>query len=261
MNNKQKFSTLLVLSALANQASAQDVYNFYFNKNNPNQKAQIIGSPGQTNLPSEQSQAPAAKPEIPAEAKSTIASIKEEKKESSFENWEVSIGRATAYGWGDYSSSINGDGTYDYTSNDYYSEGMSIGISKNFNRYFGADINLSNLSVKDIEGEKDFLNARLGFSFTPVRLNILGHDFLELGALAGIGSFQQFTIEERENYNSSSWGYSEHIVDEKTLFKPFLGARMGLNLTNELGLVLEYAHIEVDDASLGFSNFSLRYRI
>ena len=258
MNNKQKFSTLLVLSALANQASAQDVYNFYFNKNNQNQKAQIMtgsdNSPS-TGIPTENENViNTASPK--AESKTEVNTTP--KPENKFDNWEFMVGTANSYGWGGY---VEWDSYSDIDiNNDYDAKGIEIGVSKNFNRYLGADFRMSSMSLQNIDGTEDFYNARAGFSFTPIRLNIIGHDFLELGAIFGIGTFQKFQVENDFGAGGGGWDRGT-VVDQVTVARPYFGGRLAFNITDKVGLMLESAAIKEDDTTISNSSFSLRYRL
>ena len=191
-----------------------------------------------------------------------------------FKTWELSIGRAHAYGLGDASywsgsstssetvtsTSYFYDGYYSdydssYTDGDYEADGLGISASKYFNKYIGSDFGLSFLNVNEIYGDESFIQARAGLVVTPLRLNIFGHDFLEFSGIAGFANFKRYTIEYADDYASKG-----EIVGDTNVIKPYLGIRVAFNFTDKVAFVIDSFSAESDDYVMNSGSGSLRYR-
>lgn len=240
---KRLLMTLILVNTSI--AHAQDVYNFYFNKKNENQKTMIETGSGQGS--------PTVS--VKNEDNTIVADTPVKNFEKKFKNWEFTLGVANTYSWDGEWNRAPSDANYDL-ENYYMAKGYSLNASKNFNRYFAGDLGISFLETTSSDDVEDFVNFKAGFAFTPIRINMIGHDLIEFGALFGMASFQQFTV--KRSY-MDDWEEGD-IVDQVTMVRPYLGLRFAINFTEKIGIVTESIAYEEDKTEIVNNSFGLRYK-
>lgn len=224
---------ILMLARENAGAQNNDVYNFYFQKGSAPQSV-IQGGSGQAasqplNAPTPL--APVAPPPSPEAMVATSAPAPEAVKKD-YNHFELhlgptrikdEVGSATAY---------------------------TVGTQLNFNRYLGARFQGHYLAVESADYERpindrDQASNRWGglvaVVFTPLRMDLVGHKLIRIGAMAGARSERRF--------DEGSSG------DVNTKVQAFVGASVGVNLNENVGI--EGSVAMVDGGEIGQATGSL----
>lgn len=265
MNNILRLLSICIFTLTAGTAHSQEVYNFYFNKNNTPASLnlqQAGGSAGQatTAQPVQVPMAPdATVTNTPAAASATSTAIAPVAPVVDKKAWkyEFGVGYFNASGWGEESYSDYSD---TYTATDHYSGGWGLIGALRINKFISVDGAIASLSLEDYyDDESDqYLYLSAGMTITPLRINVFGHDLVELGLLAGLMTNKHYTFEE--NYDDVS-GYSYEMTDEILTIDPYLGLKIGFNITNKLVLAVEGRSSNREDYTNSAGSMSLRYKI
>ncbi len=187
--------------------SNNDVYNFYFQKG-PAPQTVIQGGGGQKAEPAKQDSLP-TEVEVPETASpppqtTKTAIVPEQTKHDRGEhNYEIYLGitrLSDAIGTGD---------------------AYTLGFQYNFNRYIGARLDTRVLAVDTATYRKEILNPddsqnRWGGSaslvFTPLRLELLGHQLLRVSATAGVLSERKIKKQTDNEVSVQGRGFVGGIV-------------------------------------------------
>lgn len=267
MNNILRLLSICIFTLTAGTAHSQEVYNFYFNKNNTPASLnlqQAGGSAGQaTAAPIQPPMAPDAtvtNTQAAASATSTAVAPVAKVVDKTAWDFEVGLGyfNASSYGSRGYSTYDSSIGYYDssYISNEYYAGGWGLVGSMRLNKYISVDGAFASLKVDEMYGGGDqFLYLSSGVTITPLRLNVFGHDLVELGLIAGMMTNQSYTFEENESNN-----YEYEKVDEVVTVDPYIGLKVAFNLTNKLAIAFEGKSSKRDDFTSSAGTSTLRYK-
>jgi hypothetical protein len=236
------FSYTIIVFAQQTQNSGNDVYNFYFQKA-PGPQTVIQGGAQPAQVPTP---VPPPQPTPPTlsdtfvqqqavPTNSNAASTNPTASEvSDFKRWEVT------FGWADqmYYKTIQSDGTKMKSLG--ARTGVGVGIRRNINRYFAVEGGLSytpndseELIVHSRELKDDNLGAipnLSGFAgavVTPLKLNLFGHEFIELSAIGGAMTYNE----------------PHDVKGSATNVAGYLGPRLALNLSNDFGLELSSKYV------------------
>jgi hypothetical protein len=223
-----------------------DVYNFYFQKGGAPQSV-IQGGRGQGVNSDEASKASPALLPKSEETKTpvTVASaptLAADLKKQDYKSFNVLLG------YGQISDEVGTSGAY------------SLGAQYNFNKFLGVRLQ-GHLTASETEkptvklADSNQSSNRYGgygaVVFTPLHIELLGHQLIEVSALAGGMSYREhgepvFDLQGSQNYNV------------RTSLRGFLGAAATFTLNENVGLEL-FASM-VDGGKLGRVTGSLAFR-
>ena len=247
MNQVFRLMALVAVVFYSNISPAQDVYNFYFNKNtkpgavnlqpDPNAANPVVNTPAQT--PATVAPVP---PLAPVNTQAPITQPKVAKDD--FKKWEVGVGTYSSSSWGK-STNVFGDRYH-------HAEGLGLVGAKRLNKYFSLDATVANLEDSDLN--IDYLYFAAGIVITPLRINLFGHDLIELGLQLGLQTNQDVSVTEDIN------SFEIESTRETLTVNPYLGIKLGVNMTKELALVVESKSSSRDDVEFHSGSLSLRYR-
>lgn len=220
-------------------ASAEDVYNFYFQKTDEASPTAIT-----------KEMAPVAPVQT---LKGDLKT--DEKKNPSLKNMELGIYRS----WVSSSSKRTTHFGKDYDDR-AVRDSVSILGSYRFNRYVVADGGFYLLSgwnsrSKDYSAveTKSSYEGSIGLSVIPLHLNVFGYQLLEVGVSAGVMTMTKMKVKEGTPGSSKI----TEAGDMKKIYGAYLGPHVALNLTRDLGLVFDLKSA-ANQASV--TSVGLRYR-
>ncbi len=227
-----KTLAMLSICLVASQAvSADDVYNFYFQK-----------APGPTTVIQGGAQKTEAQTVEPIPSQPVAAPIKEEsavatsapapivEKKSEFKNWELAAGYA-----------LVADEIDQF-------KGWGIAVNYNFNRYLGLGAGFVHANDEEFNHYKDNagrtpFDFHIGAIVTPIHMQLFGYSFLELGLTAGF--MTQAKLESKGVVRTTP-GY--------------IGPRIAINFTQNFGLIADIRTIPINGARYGQATTGLRMR-
>jgi hypothetical protein len=239
------FSVFALL--VSSRSDAQDVYNFYFQKNAPvpvtttNSTATPAATP--TTEPAAENKIEAAKPLMkPVEEK------------DSFRRWEMMLSYASA-GFTTYekyaNDSISGEGETSTTAN-----GTGFMTSYRFNKFVSVDGAFYYVKTKNVQTPQPYVNGAIGLMVTPLHINIFGYELIEFGVGAGLA----LTNKLKTEYNT----YTDEITvkDEKRIYAPYVGTRLAVNFVPQLAAVIDARSIVGGESGAGggLLQLGMRYR-
>ncbi len=264
-----RFLILIVFSLAAiligsTESHAQDFYNFYFQKNTGAQAA--LGPQGPSPVPGQvtESQAPLSPPVAPTTVQNSIKPVSESK--SDFRKYDVSFSKSSvgspgvvtdrnAYGLDPSEYETVGSESYDDV---YARDAYSLIGSYRFNRFVATEVGvtystkwLSDTPEKEGLGDGKDIDGSLGIALTPIHINVFGYELLEIGVLAGVFTQTKFEVDIDRKGNASS--------DKEKVIAPYLGPRLAINLTPELGVVLD-GRMKPKSSGGGIASLGIRYR-
>ncbi len=251
---------LLSLAAVcigATESRAQDVYNFYFQKNTAAQAP--LGPLVTTPATGSSSQSAAPLPtQLPATTVQTdvkrLSPVK-----ADFRRFDVTVAKAQVISPTVTTYQVTEDNLY----NDKYKgvearDAYSLVLSYRFNRFVASDFGLTySTSWKNSDplirgmGKGVDLDGNLGIALTPIHINFFGYELIEIGVLGGLMTQTKFELFEKFDAGEGTFKNKSKIV------VPYLGPRLAVNLTQELGLVLD-GRIRTDNS--GIASLGLKYR-
>lgn len=220
-SDKLKLALALIavaMVALSNEARAQDVYNFYFQKSATQPSAPSgVSTSSETAAPSSTpaaapapapaaAAAPAPKPTEATPSASLAATVPPPAKDE-YKRWQVNV----AYGKSvDYEKDFRGlSFGGDYGINKYFGFQGQIFTGKVMNRY-GDRLNDDNTTQ---------FAGSLGVKVTPIHVQLFGWNFIEFAALAGV---------------MSSTGRQAH---HEFRFAPYVGGGVTVNFSENVAFV------------------------
>ncbi len=216
-------------------ADADDVYNFYFQKGGAPQNV-IQGGGGQSTAAKpapnpETASAPAPVPApMPEATNSSTQTVATPMEPSSSGHKPFTLG----VGYGRIVDPLGSSAAY--TFNAQY----------NFNRFLGfrAQARLRNTKTNkynqspfytDESPDKNKWGGMAAITFTPLRLDLMGHRFIEFSAFAGAETYRKFAMDERpDRYGHYSYGPGKRRV--VTGVAPILGVSSLVALNENVGL-------------------------
>jgi hypothetical protein len=218
-----------ILLFVANTAQAQDVYNFYFQKNQP-ARNNVTEKALEVSAPRPVSQAAVVKP-------------KEEKKVE-LKHFEFGVSKG-------YTRVMIDDRVTGYDDL-IEAEGVGLQGAYRFNKYFAVDgaLNITEIDSVNYDEERSrLIDASLGVAVTPIHITLFGVELIEFSALAGVMSGTQGIV-NRDDTLEMERVYGAHI-----------GLRLGINLTSQLALVAGGTRMVSSDRDyISLSQAGLRYR-
>lgn len=222
-------------------ARADDVYNFYFQKGSGPQTV-VQGGSGQSSaakaaatLPTTSNEpapatpqpisAPAANPSPAVNSNSSLSTAQAPFPQEESGNRPFTI----LLGYGKVADSLGSNMSY------------SVGLQYNFNRFLGARLQgrfrdtqsgNSNYELTNGNQSANKVGGMLAMMFTPLRLDLLGHRFMEFSAFAGAETYRRIS-----DFSQDSSGSTEATV--ATGFAPLVGATALLGLNDNVGIELQ----------------------
>jgi hypothetical protein len=216
-------------------SAGNDVYNFYFQKA-PGPVTVIQGGANAStkDSQSEQKLTPTGEPApSPTEAQNkTNNELTYELK--NLKRWEFTVGQGQAGYLYQDDNGRNSMGT---------NAGLGMQARYNANKYFSFDTLVlltgakgfvadeSNSARQAFFDEKksdaNIFNISAGAAFTPMRINILGHDLFEFGIVAGLTTVQYYFGDT-----------------PRTMVGVYLGPRFAINFSDKVAMVTEYKYLE-----------------
>ncbi len=226
-----RFLFLILIFAICSlliptESRAQDIYNFYFQKT-PGATAPTVNS-----APAPQTTPPASPP-APAPSPAIQAPLPQGQNEkSALKTWELGLYNS----WitvpiderGEYSNEGSGN-----------QKGLGVLGAYRFNKFVSAEAGIlyrngwenSNSGESRYDDGKGF-EGMLGVAVAPIHINLFGYELIELAATGGIMSMSKYTSQIDTNYEVSGVRVRRESV-------AYLGPRISLNLTSDLGVVLD----------------------
>jgi hypothetical protein len=254
--NPMRLILLLALcfSALfySTRSDAQDVYNFYFQKNSP-----LMGVPPVTPQANQQmpiapmtpqadQQMPIAPVTLQADQQMPIASVTNTVSAQTnppamdtkaIKRFELGFGYAAQT----YRKTYTGSSPDDNFNSDG-ATGFGLLLGYRFNKYFALDLAASVTNNHDTDETRRMPQGSFGLLITPVHINLFGYEFIELAGTAGVMSGQRIVatsgswVVSSPNNTSSSYSTEEKVEKKETVFGGYVGGRLALNLTRELAI-------------------------
>ncbi len=216
------FSVFALL--VSSRSDAQDVYNFYFQKNAPQQNPALSpAAPTPATVPAAQSttisEAPAA---------SVAAVTATEKKFRRFE-FGVSYGSTSFSEEYKYSDS-QGEDRFEM-SNGGTGFGIQGGIR--FNKYVALDgmFNVTTIKSEEYEDRTRLYQGSFGVLVTPIHINLFGYELLELSASGGVMNGQKAVV--KSDFTKDKLQDIDHV------YGAYAGGRIAANLTPELAVFFD----------------------
>lgn len=247
-----RWFVLIVFSVFAllvsSRSDAQDVYNFYFQKN----------APTATTVTPTQSAPVSTSEEGPTQAKvessKSVAAQAEEKKDD-FRRWEMMLSYA-AVSFTTNETEVDGldrRGEYEMGTN---ASGTGFMTGYRFNKYVSVDGAFYYIKTKNVGASRPYVNGGLGFMITPLHINLFGYELIEFGVGGGVVTTNKLDTD----YNLST---GESVVtDEARVFAPYAGTRIAVNLVPQLALVVDGRTVIGGEtgAGGGLMQLGMRYR-
>jgi hypothetical protein len=219
MNFKPLFFVCIL--PIASTALAQDVYNFYFQKNMSPQFP-VTGS--SANKPATQ---PAVQKVTSVENPETTAT-----QNKTFRRFEfgLSYGTTSFAEKFEYSDSIYDD---DFEmSNGGTGFGIQGGIR--FNKFFSLDgmFNVTEVKSEEYDDGRKIYQGSLGLLVTPIHINLFGYELFEISASGGLMNGYKAVI------SANDFG-EDKLQDIQNVYGGYAGARLAANLTSELAVFFD----------------------
>lgn len=250
-------SILLIALITSTPAMAQDVYNFYFQKNNPGTTATTPTAPG---TPGVDQKAVTASPEttasVPA-ANNVKTDLKQEDKTSAIlKRMELGIGKA----W------VNSNSKRKTPSNDTSDDSVqreAIGIlgTYRFNKFVAAEGGFFiTTGWQEVSKEYDKVangqgfEGSVGLSVTPIHLNVFGYELLEVGITGGMMSITKYKAKEKTNGNGET---EIDSGDANKIYGVYFGPKVAVNITPAIAAVFELKNV---NGLASTSSLAVRYR-
>lgn len=233
------FSVLSLL--VSTRSDAQDVYNFYFQKNGAT--APTVTTPG-TPTPAATALPPAPVNQIEANQPEKSTAPK-----SSIKRFEIGLARAT--------TKIS---VLDQKFLDEYpqtGEGYGIQGGIRFNKFFAADFTF-NVTENDNSFNEPikFYDGALGLLITPVHINLFGYELFEISGAFGGMSGTRLTLQSdtnEPNYLS--------VIDQERIWGGYAGAKIAANITPDAAIAFDAKQmLGSQNGNIEMYQFSLRYR-
>jgi hypothetical protein len=239
------FSVFALL--VSSRSDAQDVYNFYFQKNAP---VPVTSTNATATPPATATTEPALENKI--ETAKPVAKPLEEKND--FRRWEMMLAYAYA-GFTSYEKyadpSIGPEGE---TSTN--AKGTGFMTSYRFNKFVSVDGAFYYLKTENVQTPRPYVNGAIGLMVTPLHVNIFGYELIEFGVGAGLALTNKLETE----YNTFT---NEIIVkDEKRIYAPYFGIRLAINFVPQLAAVIDARNIVGGESGAGggLAQVGMRYR-
>ncbi len=251
------FISLAVVLMASTESHAQDVYNFYFQKNTGAQAPLGQLAPTQTSGLSSESTAPLSPP-LPPTTVQADAKISSEPKKA-FRRFDVSFAKAWVGSPTAVTDRVGSFGNYNGVDT---REAYSLVLSYRFNRFVASEAGLivsTNWQSEDPEkrgmGNGKDIDGNFGIAFTPIHINFFGYELIEMGVLAGFMTQTQFELEtEAESYSNDGF-----FRDKSKTVIPYLGPRLAINLADELAVVLDGRLMPKSNGG-GMASLGVKYR-
>ena len=227
---------------------AQDVYNFYFQKN------QGVTSSGTTTPGAQPSPKSEASPEN-TDKKETQAAAAATEKIEKLKRWELGVYKTWAGDTVESVASNDGDMGDDVIT----SNAFSVQGAYRFNKFFSLDAGVfvstspQSQMYTYLSDSKD-VNGSLGIRITPIHINLFGYELIEIGINAGVMSMREYVVDDINAYPQEP-----KEISNKKVFKPYLGPQIAINLTPELGLIVD-GKLQPKTDGGGYASVGLRYR-
>lgn len=245
---------LIIASILigSSPSHAQDVYNFYFQKNmgaTPN----IVTPQGPASSPS----AVAATPVAPVanQVSAEVATTPLEK--AAFKKWDIGIAK-TWMATPTETKDLFYDDKYTYKdapTKDAY----NLSGSYRFNRFVAAEAGIVYSTKWQVDrsemGEARSVDGNIGIALTPIHINLFGYELIEIGILGG--AMTQTSYKMQKTFNDTKDETKK--IDEKKSIVPYVGPRLAINLTQDLAIVMD-ARLKPQSDGGGFVSTGLKYR-
>lgn len=240
------FSVFALL--VSSRSDAQDVYNFYFQKNAPvpgtTTNSTVTPAPTLTTEPATENKIEAAKPLMkPVEEK------------DAFRRWEMMLSYASAAytTYEKYSDESFGSGEEEMST---VASGTGFMTSYRFNKFVSVDGAFYYVKTKNVQTPQPYVNGAIGLMVTPLHINIFGYELIEFGVGAGLALTNKLNTE----YNT----YTNEVVvkDEKRIYAPYVGTRLAINFVPQLAAVVDARSIVGGESGAGggLLQLGMRYR-
>ena len=249
----------LCFSALfySTRSDAQDVYNFYFQKNMP------FSPQGTTTAPAAPTSIAQPAPGAPATLAAPAPSPATAAAPAPLKKFELGLGYASQ----SYAKAYTSDGPADGFVRDG-GAGFGLVAGYRLNKYFALDLAASVTNNHESEETRRMPQGSFGLVVTPIHINLFGFEFIELSATGGAMSGQRMTakagggvITSSDDGTVASTTTEEQILKKETVFGAYAGGRLGLNLTSELGLFLDYKQmLGAENREIAMGMAGLKYR-
>ncbi len=240
------FSVFALL--VSSRSDAQDVYNFYFQKNAPVPT---------TTTNSTTAQPAASVTETPAENKieATKPTPKPAEEKDEFRRWEMMLSYATvSFSTNETEiSSLDRRDDYEMSTN---ATGTGFMTSYRFNKFVSVDGAFYYIKTKDVGASRPYVNGALGFMITPLHINLFGYELIEFGVGGGVVTTNKLDTD----YNIDT--QESVVTDEARVFAPYAGVRLAINLAPQLAIVMDGRSVVGGDtgAGGGLAQLGMRYR-
>jgi hypothetical protein len=240
------FSVFALL--VSSRSDAQDVYNFYFQKNAP------VPTTTTTALPT------ATPVDAPVENKIEAAKpVPPQNESEQLRRWELML----SYAGGSFSAEERTTDSSDLGEPDtgtqqsfVNGEGSGLITAYRFNKFVSAEGAFSYLKTKNSQAdlEKAYHNFGLGLMVTPLHINMFGYELIEFGVGGGLASTYKF---------DTTYDYANRktkVDKEKHVFAPYAGIRIAVNFVPQLALVVDSKKILGSGQGGVLGQIGLRYR-
>jgi hypothetical protein len=196
---------LFLVLVYSGKTLAQDVYNFYFQKNTPAVSTEEVEQP------------------ISTQAVATPALTSPE-----LSRWEISPGVA----WDAVPSRVSSSGWGEYDSN-YGASGFSLIAGYRFNRFIALDGALSYTKVSSDGIDHGMFDGSIGGLATPIHINVFGYELIECAFGAGVmtSSLLRTTRDWENNI--------DRLNGSSKIFTPYASFRLAVNFTPEVAVFLD----------------------
>lgn len=240
------FSVFALL--VSSRSDAQDVYNFYFQKNAP-----VPGTT--TNSTASPAATVTTEPAVENKIEAAKPAVKPVEEKNDFRRWEMMLSYAgggfiTTEKYSEDSSIFNDQETSTNVT------GTGFMTSYRFNKFVSVDGAFYYLKTKNVQTPQPYVNGALGLMVTPLHINIFGYELIEFGVGAGLVLTNKLETE----YNTIT---SDVIVkDEKRIYAPYVGTRLAVNFVPQLAAVVDVRSIVGGDSGAGggLMQLGMRYR-
>ena len=232
-----------VISIGTNEAAAQDVYNFYFQKapgGVVTPAPAVTPQPQQAPMPASPIAAPAAAPT----AQTSVITTATTEEKPKFYNWSIQLLRAdVADSYSDMNRSVR--------------ERLGLQVGYRLNKYVGAELGSSFGSMytswKGATGRdvSDSFVPFVGARVNPFHLNIFGAEMLEFFVLGGMMYLDSSQTQVHYSLNPTG--------DGKQQLYGYLGGGMRICFGERVGLEIA-SHVQNGDSRYGFSSIGVDVR-
>jgi hypothetical protein len=241
------FSVFALL--VSSRSDAQDVYNFYFQKNAP---VPVTTTNATATPPATATTEPALENKI--EAAKPVAKSVEEKND--FRRWEMMLSYA---GGGFITNEKYTDrsfGTPGESETSTNVRGTGFMTSYRFNKFVSVDGAFYYLKTENVQTPNPYVNGAMGLMVTPLHINIFGYELIEFGVGAGIALTNKLDTE----YNAITGDVI--VKDENRIYAPYVGTRLAINFVPQLAAVADVRSIVGGDSGAGggLVQIGMRYR-